>query len=318
LLLFASAPAALIGVGTVGYRVTEGWPWFDAFYVAVITLTSLGYGDKSAFSIPGRILTLVLALGGVSTVAIAATELLRTILTGELPNELKNRRMAQRIESLRPHVIVCGYGHVGQHVCADLLGSGHPVVVIDRYEAAFAKARDSGAHVLLGDGTSDDTLRRAGIARARALIAVAGTDADNVLITMSARLLAPALTIVARAEDDATVPKLLRAGATRAASPHAIAGGRMAQAVLCPSVLDADLQMEEELVHPGSPLDGKTVGSSGLRARRGSILIAIKRLDGRLAFNPEDDAPVAAGDTLIILIGSRAGLGGAHGLSFSS
>ena len=146
---------------------------------------------------------------------------------------------------------------------------------------------------------------------------VAGSDADGVLITMTARLLCPPLTIVARADDEATVPKLLRAGATRTASPDAIAGGRMAQAVLRPSVLDVDLQMDEELVQPGSPLDGKTVGTSGIRSRRGLILVAIKRPDGHLAFNPDDDAPVAAGDTLITL-GNRAPLGGANALALST
>ena len=164
---------------------------------------------------------------------------------------------------------------------------------------------------MLGDATADATLRRAGIERARALIAVAGTDPDNVLITMTARLLRPALPIVSRAEEETTVPKLLRAGATRTVSPHSIVGGRMAEAVLRPAVLDLiedatgkrdpDLQMEEQLVSPGSPLDGKTVGASGLRSRLDFILVAIKRRDGHLAFNPADDAPVAAGDTLITL-----------------
>ena len=169
-------------------------------------------------------------------------------------------------------------------------------------------------------------MKHAGIERARALVAVAGTDSDNVLITMTARLLRPTLTIVSRADDEATVPKLLRAGATRTVSPHAIAGGRMAQAVLRPAVLDfiedatgkghPDLQMEEQFVRPGSPLDGKTVGTSGLRSRLGLILVAIKRPDGHLAFNPKDDAPVTAGDTLITL-GSREQLGRADALALS-
>jgi voltage-gated potassium channel len=316
LFLFWSVPGALIGVGTVGYRLTEGWPWFDAFYVAVVTLTSIGYGDKHAFTIPGRVLTLVLALGGISAIAVAATELLSTIITGELPNFVRTRRMGKRIDMLERHVIVCGYGHVGRHVCADLVGFGVPVVVVDSREEPLVGAGEKGVHPLQGDATVDETLQRAGIERARALIAVAGTDADAVLITMTARLLCPRLPIVARAEDDATVPKLRRAGATRTASPNAIAGGRMAQAVLCPAVLDADLQMDEQLVPPGSPLDGQTVGSSGLRARPERILVAIKRSDGHLAFNPEDDTPVAAGDTLITL-GSRRPSGGADASAVS-
>src|SRR5262249_4158081 len=119
--------------------------------------------------------------------------------------------------------------------------------------------------------------------------------------TMTARLLSARLTIVSRAEEEDTVPKLLSAGATRTARPHAIAGERMAQAVLHPAVVDADLKVEEQLVTPGSPLDGKTVGTSGLRARRGRLLVAIRRRDGHVAFNPEDDAPVSAGDVLITL-----------------
>jgi voltage-gated potassium channel len=209
---FLSVPALLIGVGTVGYRLFEGWSWFDSFYVAVITLG--------------------LALGGISTIAVAATGLLSTIITGELRDYLGTRRMAKRIGALQGHVIVCGYGHVAQYLCADLLAGGADVVVIDRQEAPLVAAREAGAHSVLGDATADVTLSRAGIARARALVAAAGSDGDNVLITMAARLLCPALTIVSRAEDEAAVPKLLRAGATHTVSPDALAGKRMAQAVL--------------------------------------------------------------------------------------
>jgi voltage-gated potassium channel len=314
LLAFASAPALLIAAGTVGYRITEGWSWFDSFYVAVITLTSIGYGDKHAFSIAGRVLTLVLALGGISTVAIAAAELLGTIVTGELHEFVGQRRMKKRIGALEQHVIVCGYGHVGEQVCMQLLDAGVSVVVIDRRDAVFsalAAARDVGAHVVVGDAAVDATLLHAGIKRARALIAVAGSDADNVLITMTARSVRPDLTIVSRVEDTAALPNLLRAGATRTVSLRAIAGRRIAQAVLRPGALDVideligqahpDLRMAEQLVRPGSPLDGKTVGTSGLRSWSGLILVAIKHRDGQLIFDPDDDTAVAAGDTLITL-----------------
>ena len=294
----------LLGVGTVGYRLIERWPWFDSFYVAVITLTSIGYGQPYALSMGGRVLTILLAIGGIGTVAVASVELLSTIVTGELQTFVGDWRMGKRIDALTQHVIVCGYGRVGQHVCADLLGSGVPVVAIDRHTEALVAARAAGALPVLGDATVEATLRQAGIERARALVAVAGNDADNILITMTARLLSQ-LPILARAEEESAVAKLLRAGATQTARPNAIAGWRMAQAVLHPAVLDADLQMEEQLVLPGSPLDGKTVRQSGLRARRGRLLVAIRRRDGRVAFNPEDDAPVSAGDVLITLEGGE-------------
>jgi voltage-gated potassium channel len=320
LLAFVSPPAILILFGTIGYRLTEGWKWFDAFYIAVITLTSIGYGDKHAFSTAGRVLTLVLALGGISTVAIAAAELLGTLLTGEIHDFVGQRRMKRKIDGLRQHVIICGYGHVGEQVCAQLLRSGVPVVVIDRRDAVLTTllaARDVGAHVVVGDAAADATLQRAAIGRARALITVAGSDADNVLITMTARSLRPDLMIVARVEDAGAVPNLVRAGATRTVSLRAIAGRRMAQAVLRPAVLDLieevaghehpDLRMEEQLVRPGSLFDGKTVGTSGLRSWHGLMLVAIKRGDGHMIFDPDDDASIGAGDILIIL-GHQASL----------
>lgn len=238
LLAIGSVPALLIAAGTVGYRFMEGWSWFDAFYVGVTTLTSIGYGDRAPVTIAGRVFTMALAIGGIFTFAVAATEILSTIITGELHDFLGKRRMGHRIKALRQHVIVCGFDHSGRRACAELRGAGFAVVVIDPREASLMAARDAGALSLLGDATRDDVLREAGIERARALIAVATTDAENVVITMTARGLHPTLPIVARAQDEATVPNFLRAGATRTVSPHAIVGERIALAVLRPAVLD--------------------------------------------------------------------------------
>jgi voltage-gated potassium channel len=299
LLLLWCIPPLLIAVGTVSYRLTEGWSWFESFYMGVVTLTSLGYADKHAVSAAGHVVTIVLALVGISTIALAATELLRTIITGELQSFVEDWRMGRQIDALDQHTIVCGYGHVGQHVCADLLRAGIPVVVIDQSADALAAARDAGAHTLLGDAAVDDSLAQAGVARARALVAVVRSDSDNVLITIAAHLLCPKLAIVSRAEDDATIPKLRRAGATRTVSPHAIAGEHIAEAVLHPFVVDAHLELDEQLVPPGSPLDGRTVNQ--LRSLRSHVLVAIKRHDGHMVFNPQDDDPIAAGDVLITL-----------------
>ncbi|HEY7374234.1 MAG TPA: NAD-binding protein [Polyangia bacterium] len=316
LLVFASVPAGLIALGTLGYRLSERWSWFDSFYIAVVTLTSIGYGDTYAVSVAGRLLTLLLALGGISTLAIAATELLGPVVTGEMHEYLWRRGMTKRIAALEQHVIVCGHGYIGAQVCAQLRRAGVSVIVIDCNEAAAAAARAVGAEFVVGDAGADPVLAQAGIHRARALIALAGSDADNVLITMTARALYPGLTIVSRADGEAAVAKLLRAGATRTMSPHAIAGGRIAQAVLRPAVFDfledlvgeghpdlefPDLRMEEQVVQSNSPLAGTTVGASGFHSRRGLILIAIKHSDGQLAFDPEDDARIIAGDTLITL-----------------
>ncbi|HEY6475593.1 MAG TPA: potassium channel family protein [Polyangia bacterium] len=335
MLAFCSVPLALIAGGTVGYHWIEGWSWFYAFYVTVITLTSIGYGEAQPLSDIGRVFTMILAIGGISTFALAATQLLGLIVTGALRDSRNERRMGKRIDSLQQQVIVCGYGDVGRHVCADLLAAGVPVVVVERRDGPLAAAAKAGALALSGDATTDATLEGAGIARARALIAAAGTDAENVLITMTARLLRSELTIVARVEEEATASKLTRAGATLTVSPYAIAGGRMARAILRPAVSELiegagggggqgagekghpDLRLEEKLVAPGGPLDGETVGSCGLgRAGTGLILVAIKHRDGRLAFDPGDDSPVVAGD-ILITVRCRAMLEGTHGTAFS-
>lgn len=308
LLLFWSLPPLLIGAGTIGYRATERWPWFDALYGAVTTLTSLGSGYEAS-SRPGRVLTVLLALAGISTLALAASELIGAVVTGELREFVRSRRMTRQIEGLEQHVIVCGYGHVGRHVCAELMAGGVPVVAVDRQEAVLVQARADGAYSVLGDASADETLRSAGIRRARALVAAAGTDPDNVLITMTARLLQPALPIVSRSEEESTVPKLLRAGATRTASPHTIAGQHIADAVLHPAAVEADLQLREEAIQPGDPIDGRTIAASGLRARDGSILVAIRSRDGRLTFNPDDGLRVGAGD-VVITLNNRTALAG--------
>ena len=326
LLFFGSVPAVLIGVGTVGYRYLEGWSWFYSFYVAVITLTSIGHGETTYLSTAGHLFTMALALGGIFTVAVAATELLSTIITGELRDFLGKWRMRKRIEALQQHVIVCGYGHVGQHVCTDLLAAGAPVVVIDRVEATLAVAGEAGAHPVLGDASADATLTLAGIGRARALIAVAGADADNVLITMTARLL------LSRPADRLAGGRRVhreQAG-PRGRQPDRLAprAGRRAHG-------SGGAAPSRARLHRGRGLEGGTPtcrwkSNSSFRAVRstadrrdqrpsfalGLILVAIKRPDGHLAFNPDDDAPVAAGDTLITL-GSREQLGRADALALT-
>lgn len=299
--MYWAVPCALIVIGTIGYRMIDRSSWFDGFYSAVITLTSIGHGDEHVVSVASRVLTVVLALGGIWTIATAATQVLGLLLTGELRDFMGTRRMEKHLSTLEQHVIVCGYGGIGQHVCADLVAAGLEVVAIDRTATAFEATAQEGVHPVVGDATTDSVLLETRVDHARALVAVTESDPENLLITLTARQLCPAMPIVSTAGDEGTMPKLRRAGATRVTSPDAIAGDSIASAVLRPAVLDADVEMDEQLVRAGSALDGTTVKTSGLRERRGHILVAIKRHDGSLAFDPEDDAPIEAGDTLIML-----------------
>jgi voltage-gated potassium channel len=316
--LLILVPTVLVCVGTLGYKLLEPeYSLFDSLYMTVTTLTTVGYGEVHPLHAQGRVFTIMLLLGGVFAFFYTATELLRAVVNGELQDFLGRQRMERNLAALDRHLIVCGYGRMGRYICQDFSKQGLPFVVIDRREEALRDFHLPRGIALAGDATSDEVLRRAGVERARALVTVAASDADNLFITMSARLLNERLFIVARAEGEQAEPKLLRAGANRVVAPYAIGGLKVAQAVLRPAVVDfielatrtehLDLQLEETLLQPGSQLAGQNLRASRLRQDLGVIVVAIKKADGRLVSDMTGDVVLEAGDTLITL-GKRQNL----------
>jgi len=316
LLTVALLPGLLILVGTAGYHLIEGWGLFDALYMAVITLTTIGFGEVHPLGTGGRVFTMGLALSGIFTMFFAATEILRSWASGELRAIFGRQRLERAMSNLEDHVLVCGYGRMGRLVCQEFSQVGVPFIIIDPNEEALVDFSLPHGVPLHGDATNDDCLRRAGIERARALVTVVPTDADNLFITMSARLLNDRIPIIARAEEEATAKKLIRAGATRVISPYVIGGERVAQAVLRPTVHDfvdvatrsehLALQLEEVVVASGSRLAGARVDGGRLHADLNVIVVAIKRPDAPMAFNPWQSS-IDIGDTLVML-GPRAEL----------
>jgi voltage-gated potassium channel len=312
-----AAPVVLIAIGTVGLHWTENLPWFQALYLTVITLTTVGYGDVVPQSIAGQVFIMVFVLVGVFTLFYVATTLIGAVVSGEVVATLGRQQMEQRLALLQRHYIVCGYGRMGRLVCHELDLHRIPHVVIDIQPATFEKYPLKSGIALPGDATSDEVLQHAGVTRAKGLIAVASSDADNLYITMSARLLNDKLFIIARAEDERSEDKLRRAGANRAISPYRIGGVRMAQAVLRPTVLDfielvtkhthLELQIEECRVHAGSKLVGTTLKDSRLRPMLNLIIVAIKKASGKMLFNPSAETVLEAEDTLVVL-GDRENL----------
>jgi voltage-gated potassium channel len=304
-------PAALLLAGTLGYSWIEDWSLFDALYMTVITLTTVGYEEVRPLSTAGRVFTIFLLLGGVFTFFYAAAELIRGVVSGEVRTALGKQRMASRLAELRNHLIVCGFGRMGRLTCARFSAQGISFVVLERQADLLAELQLAHGIALHGDATSDEVLREAGVERARALVAVTGSDADNLYITMSARLLNDKLFIVARAEDERAEQKMLRAGANRVVSPYVIGGGRVAEAVLRPTVVDfielatrtehLALQIEEVQIAAGSRLAGASLRDSQIRQDLGLIIVAIKRAAGEMLFNPAPDAVIGAGDILISL-----------------
>jgi voltage-gated potassium channel len=309
---------ALIVVGTLGYWLIEDqFSLFDALYMTVITLTTVGYLEVHEMSAAGRSFTMILLLGGVFTLFYTATELIRAVVSGEVAGLLGRQRMEKSLAGMHDHLVVCGFGRMGRLVCQDFSARGMPFVVIDRRPDLREVFHLPHGIALHGDATTDEVLKHAGVDRARALIAVLGSDADNLYIVMSARLLCENLFIVARAEDERSEQKLLRAGANRAVSPYQIGGTRVAQAVLRPNVVDfielatrsghMELQLEETRISRRSTLVGQTVKDSNLRQQLGLIVVAIKRPDGKMLFNPAPDHVLHAEDILIAL-GDRKNL----------
>jgi voltage-gated potassium channel len=309
--LALSVPILLVVLGTVGYRAVEGWTLGEALYMTVITITTVGFQEVHPLSPEGRVFTMFLALGGVFTVFYAASAAIRAIVSGEVGGAVGRQRMERMLEELRDHVIVCGYGRMGRLVCAEFSSLEMPFVIVERQASLLGEFALPHGIALHGDATADEVLRRAGVDRAKTLVTVAASDADNLYITMSARLLSERLYIVARAEEAASAKKLERAGASRVVSPYVIGGQRMTQAVLRPAAMDfielatrhdfVDVQIEETVVEPRSVLAGAQVKDSRLRKELGIIIVAIKKAGGRMIFNPDSEMVIEGGDVLITL-----------------
>lgn len=309
-------PVVLVAAGTFGYWTIErDYTLFDSLYMTVITLTTVGYEEVHPLSPAGRVFTIVLLLGGVFTFFFTATELVRAVVSGEVQDLLGRQRMERDLAGMKEHIIICGYGRMGRFITREFSRAGYPFVLIDRNADLLKNLPLEHGVPLPGDASDDEVLKHAGISRAKALVTVAGSDADNLFVTLSARLLNDKIFIVARAETEAAEVKLRRAGANRVVAPYALGGSRVAHAVLRPNVVDYldlatgsefyDLQIEELAIRPGSNLAGVTLKDSRVHLDMGIMVVAIKKAGGGMEFNPPGDARLESGDTIIAL-GRRA------------
>ncbi|MDT8304656.1 MAG: potassium channel protein [Anaerolineae bacterium] len=311
LITFLAMLTFVIGMGTLYYRLVEGWSWVDSLFMTVITLTTVGYGEVQPLDPAGRLFTVVLILLGVSAVAIGFGSLGEYVLASGLLERIRERGMMQTINKLENHVIVCGAGRVGRTAVEALRDMNRPCVIVDSNCELVEEIQDGGGVALCGDATRDETLLKAGLQRASGLIVSTGSDSDNLFIVLSARTLNPDIFIVSRSIDASSEAKMRRVGADKVVSPYQIGGRHMANVVLRPHVtefldvvtLDSGLELwlEEVYVDASSPLAGRTVVESDLRRETGVTLVAVMDAEKGEMLTPDEKMRIKPGDELIVL-----------------
>src|SRR5262245_1826234 len=313
LILPLSLVLGVIVVGTLGYNWLWrgiGGTWLDALFMTFTTMTTIGYGEVKPLDGAGRIFTMVIATAGIGAFFYTFSVVLDHLVATGVADTRGRRRMERRIAELTGHVIVAGLGRVGRQAALELAEAGTPFVALDPGPVAMRLAQERGYLVVTGDATEDAVLERAGIRRARGLIATTANDGTNMYIVLSARVLNPALRIVARAADEASVAKLLRAGADQAISPYAIGGHRLAHLILNPAVVDffetalkrgqEALAIEDIALSPAGPAIDRTLEALAIRQTTGASVLAVLREGSPLA-NPPPDLTLRAGDRLLAL-----------------
>jgi voltage-gated potassium channel len=313
LLRIAIAIALTLAMGTVGFTVVEHWPLFDSFYMTLITITTVGYDEIHPLSQGGRIFNSFLIFFGVSTMFFAIGGMTQIIIELELNQYFGKRRIRAMIENLSNHYIVCGYGRVGRGAATALRSAGVSFVIIDRNDDKVERAIHDGMLGVQADANSDDTLRDVGIMRAAGLIATLSTDADNLFLVISARTLNPELKISARIAEITSSDKFRRAGAEYVFAPYDITGNRMAEALIRPHVyqfldfttrpgeLGLNVSLDQVPVSVTSELVGQSLRHLQLRRDLGIIVLAIRKPDGNMLFNPPAEAEICGGDCLIVM-----------------
>ena len=313
LLLIVVLLSSVLALGTFGYRFIEDRSYFDSFFMALISLTTVGYGEQWDLSHNGRVFTSVLLIVGVTVVFASIGIMSDLVVRLELGNYFGKKRLARMLHRMKDHYIVCGVGRVGRAVVGELVANGVPVVVIDEDAERATWASNQKIPTVVADASLDQTLAEAGIDRAAGLVVSTGSDIQNVYVTLTARGLNPGLRIAARAADEQAEDKLSRAGATSVFTPYSFIGHRLAQSVLRPQVvrlLDVgsafqgsgrDLRVEQIQVCPNCELASAPLSKKKLEERLGVIVLAVTNSAGELLFNPPEAARIDAGDFLIAM-----------------
>jgi voltage-gated potassium channel len=301
----------IILFGTLGYHLIEGWDFLESLYTTIQTISTVGYGDFTPQTGEGKLFTIVLIIFGVGTMLYTVGMLAETMVEGRLRALTGKGKQGKMIEKIKNHYIICGCGRIGQLICRELKADKMDFVVIDSDPEVIQKIEEEGFVYYRGDATQDKSLLGAGIKRAKGIVCVLPTDAENLYVILTAKELNPNIYVLSRSEEEESEHRLLRAGADRVMSPYILGGMRMAMAILRPAMLDfieittsrqsLELRMEEMSVCDGSPIIGKSLEESEIRHNFGLIIVAVKKDSGKMIFNPLASYVIEKGDKLIAM-----------------
>ncbi|MBN1223786.1 MAG: potassium channel protein [Candidatus Aminicenantes bacterium] len=310
-------PVALIILvilfGTTGYYIIEHMNFLEALYMTVITIFTVGFKEvKGPLSPIGQIFTILIILGGAGTAVFSFTKFGEIVFEGGIDRFFRRKRMERQLETIKDHYIVCGYGRLGKIVVEQLQDENNHFVVIDIDEEKISRLRQSMDCLSIhGDASIEDILIKAGIKRAKGLAALLPSDADNLYLVLSVRLLNPSIFILSKALDDEGEKKILQIGANRVVSPYKVGGLKIAQGLVRPTLVDfmdiiirrkeLSLAIEEFIVAKHAQMADKTLRECDVRKKANVMVIAIKKPGKDIVFNPSPDMKIDLGDTLLVL-----------------
>lgn len=300
-------------VGVTGYSLIEGYTFLEAFYMTVITLSTVGFSEVAPLSEEGRWFTAFLIISSFGTFAYGFSLLAQAIISGELARHLKRKRLNKTIQNLNNHTVVCGFGRNGRRAYTKLKAYGQEVVVIEKNQNTIeTQLKDKNILYIEGDATSDDVLREAGVDRARSLVSTLSKDADNLFVVISARTLSKFIRLVSRASNESTENKLRAVGVNSVVKPEAVGGAHMATLVMSPNIVEfmdhisvegsSAINLEEvEISELTDNQSGCTLNELKIRQRTGCTVIGLKTAEGEYVINPSSDQQLSASSKLFVL-----------------
>jgi voltage-gated potassium channel len=302
----------VIFIGTIGFHLIEGWSFLDCLYMTVITIFTVGFKEVRELSPQGQIFTIFVILGGVGTAIFAFTKIAEIAFEGGIKKFWRRRRMEEELKKLKDHYIICGYGRMGKTVCERLGEEKLPFVVVDNKEEKIEELKQTGRCLFIkGDATHEEILIKAGIKKAKGMAALLRSDADNLYVVLSAKLVNPSLFILSKAMDEEAERKILQIGANKIVSPYKLSGLKIAQGLIRPTLLDymdliirrkeLPLYMEELVVKKDSKIVNRNLIECDIRRTANVIVVAMKKPGKDIEFNPSPDIKIETGDILLVL-----------------